>query len=141
MSLEFHDSQLNTHDFTSPPASLYPPGRQHAADPRPDALAPAAEQIRLAGARLLEEPLLLEGFAENDLQHSAVPRVGHRLDARPPAVNECLRRTRVLLDNRVRHGRPLAGGATLRFGHIVGDSGAQLDDGARDPGQLHLLAV
>src|SRR5271169_3919596 len=106
-----HNSRLTT----SPQESFGPPGRQHVANPRPDVLTPAAEQIGPPRARLIEEPLLLEGFPENDPQHSALPGVGHFLDARTPAVDECLRRGRVFLEDPVRFARPLAGSATIRF--------------------------
>ena len=68
-----------------------PASRQDFADPhdrrrrsrRPSRSCPAGE-------RLLEEPLLLERLAENHAQHAAMPGVGHRLDARPPAVDKGL---------------------------------------------------
>src|SRR5262249_58766338 len=61
-----------------------------------------AEQIRAAGQRLLEEPLLLEHLAEDDLQHFFVAIARHALDARPPAIDERLRVASILVHDRPR---------------------------------------
>src|SRR5258707_1359881 len=43
-----------------------------------------------AGERLLEKALLLARFTEDDAKHLAVPGIGHRLHAGPPAIQERL---------------------------------------------------
>src|SRR2546429_464524 len=59
-----------------------------------DARSPA-EQIGAAGERLLEEPLLLAGFAENHVQHRAVTRMVHRLAAHEFCFSLHVMQTRV----------------------------------------------
>ena len=57
----------------------------------PKRRAPTAQQIGAAGERLLEKPLLLERLAEDDPQHAAMARIGHRLDTGAPPIDESLR--------------------------------------------------
>src|SRR6266496_3304292 len=98
-----------------------------------------AEQIGAAGERLLEEPLLLAGFAENHVQHRAVTRMVHRLDARAPALDELLRPGRVVTEQH--------GGALLPVGQpgderlrLLRNRAAAVGDRFREPGELYLFA-
>jgi hypothetical protein len=92
---------------------------------RGERLAPAAEKIDAAGERLLEEALLLERLAEDDPQHPALTRVGHRLDPRLPPIDEGPRVAGVRLDDGARRLGPLAGDPALRFDG-VGDRAAKI---------------
>ena len=49
------------------------------------AVAAAAEQVVAAVDHLIEEALVLEHFAEDDVQHVAVAGMSHVADARAPA--------------------------------------------------------
>src|SRR5437762_1867220 len=82
--------------------SLDPPRRQHYAVRRLERVGAPAEQVGAPRERLLEEALRLEHLAEDDAQHLRVAGVGHLIDARPPAVDECLRVAGVLLEDRAR---------------------------------------
>ncbi len=75
-------------DHASATRSIARAGRRPS--PSPSDARPAAEQIGAAGKRLLEEPLLLARFAEDDAKHPAMAGVGHRLHAGPPAIQERL---------------------------------------------------
>ena len=66
--------------------ALNPPDAQHPAT-RAGAVRTAAEEVRAAGQRLLEEPPVFESFAENDPQHAAMARMGHFVQARAPAID------------------------------------------------------
>src|SRR5688572_14636939 len=48
----------------------------------------AADQIAAALRRLVEQALVLEHFAEDHLEHALLTRVAHRLDDRPPFLDE-----------------------------------------------------
>src|SRR5207247_4247211 len=117
-----------------------PPRRQHLAVRRGERLAPAAEKIDAAGERLLEEALLLERLAEDDAQHPALARVGHRLDPRLPPIDERLRVAGVRLDDGARRLGALAGDLALRLDG-VGDLAAEIRDRRRQPRKLYVLAV
>ena len=67
-------------------------------------------------------------------------RVGHRVDARPPSIDEGLRIARVRFDRRVRGFVAFAGHASIRLG-LVHDHAAQLFDRLGDPRELRLVAV
>src|SRR5262249_25062010 len=81
---------------------LNPARRQDFPDTRADVLGSSTQQIQTSGERLFEEPFLFERLAEHHPQHAAVPGVGHRFDARGPAVDERLRLARVFLEDRLR---------------------------------------
>ena len=61
-----------------------------------------------ARQRLIEEALLLERFAEDDVEHLRVAGVVHLVDPRAPAIDEGLRVARVLFEDGVRGGGGLA---------------------------------
>src|SRR5206468_714441 len=97
---------------------LDPSRSQHLTMGRSQLFFAAAEQISTAGERLCKKPLLLEHFAENDAQHFRVARVLHGIDPRAPAIDECLRVAKVLIENPARRLIRLPGGAAIRFGRI-----------------------
>ncbi len=67
------------------------------------------------------------------LQHPAVACVGHRVDARPPAIDERLRLARVLARRSRAHLGFGAAGAAVGSRPVVGDLATELDDGLRRP--------
>src|SRR5205809_774129 len=71
----------------------------------------------------------------------ALEGVGHRLDARTPAVDERLRRVRVGLDHAPRGGIAFARYTQGGLHRLVVERPAQLLDRLADPGELSILAV
>src|SRR5215218_8070770 len=69
--------------------SFYPPHAQHPAAGA-GAVGAAAEQIRSAGDRLLEEPLVFDRLTQNHAQQAAMAGVGQRVHSRPPFFDEPL---------------------------------------------------
>ena len=74
-----------------------PAGRQDS--PARSGAVSASEKVFPAGQRLVKEALLLERLAEDDAQHDAITCVGELLDARPPPVDEGLRRITIFTDH------------------------------------------
>ena len=64
--------------------------RQHVAACRGNRGAALAQEIGATGQRLLEEALVLEGFAEHDFEHAPMPGIGDGRETRLPASNERL---------------------------------------------------
>src|SRR5207249_2454812 len=87
----YGDSRQLTNSPIHQLTNLFDPScRQHFADGRPDLLGAPAQEICPSRERLLEKALVLEGLAQDDAQHAAVAGIGHRLDARQPAIHERL---------------------------------------------------
>ena len=79
-------------------------------------------------------------LAEDDLQHLPVARVGHGLDARPPALDHRLGGPGVLLEQGLHRRRPRRD----RFGRGRGRSrfgAAEFGNRLRQPRQLHVVAI
>src|SRR6188474_3209778 len=60
-----------------------------------------ADQVPVAGRRLIEQALVLERLAEDHLQHALVARVGDGLDLRTPLLDELRVGTRVVRRQRL----------------------------------------
>src|SRR5947207_15545625 len=92
-----------------------PPRGQYFTVRWPKRLPAAAGKVRAARQRLLEETPLLQHLAEDDAEHLGVARVGHRLDARSPPVDEALGVVAVFLNHRMRRVRALPLDRASRF--------------------------
>ena len=78
-------------------SALDPPDWQHSAAGA-GTVGPATEKIGASGQRLLEEPLVLERFPQDDAQQAPVTRVGHGFHPGLPLVDEALRATAIFVN-------------------------------------------
>jgi hypothetical protein len=125
---------------------LNPPLCEHAAAGA-GAIGAAAEQVLPTGNRLLEEPLVFEGFAEDHAEHAQMPRIREPLEARAPLLDERPRGVTVRLEHALLRLPLTLGQLSRHAGHAgIVALGRRLDlaahggDRVAQPVQLNVLA-
>src|SRR5262249_33461092 len=105
---------------------------------RADVVSSSSQQIVPARERLLKEPLLLQCFTENHVEHLAMTGALHACHSWTPAFDEGLGFARVPFDDRAHRVECLSAcSVRTRCRHIS----AQRDDRLRHPRQLRFFAI